>query len=143
MKKLITLLLMNLLFISMLSCQEAVDTKKADLTGTWVYSQPAEEELGFTMTVDGQKVDTEPEERGEDRYYLVFDNEENLIEYKVVFGFRSKYSVASDTLSINGEPFYKIIALTADSLTLKQLNEPKTITYAKTDQDVSDIPIMN
>jgi len=32
------------------------------LIGTWEYSQPAEEELGFTMNVDGKKVDTQSEE---------------------------------------------------------------------------------
>lgn len=143
MKNFTVLLLLNLFLISVGACQEATDNKKQDLTGTWVYTQPAEEELGFTMTVDGKKINTQPENREEDRYFLIFDGEDNLIEYKVVFGFRSKYKVENHTLYIDQQPAYEITELTSDSLTLRYLQEPKRITYSKTNEEVSDIPIMN
>ncbi|MDT7828477.1 hypothetical protein RQM65_07370 [Pricia sp. S334] len=147
MKNLPLMLLLNLLLISASSCQDTVKkletTEEADLKGTWVYSQPAEEKIGFSMTVDGEEIDTQPEDRGEDYFYLVFDGKDNLIEYKIVFGFRSKYSVEKDTLYINQRPVYRIAELTSDNLTLKYLEETKTITYSKTKDDLPDIPIMN
>ena len=95
------------------------------------------------MNIDGEKVDTSADDRQEDRFYLDFHSDGELIEYKVIFGFRSQYQVENDTLFQDGEPTYEITELTTDKLTLKFVDEPKTITYSKTTDDVSDIPIMN
>ncbi|WP_289039990.1 hypothetical protein [uncultured Zobellia sp.] len=102
--------------ISVLSCQDSNNEKEIGLNGTWHYARRSKPEIGFTMKIDGEDVVEESNDAPEDgddidHFYLVFDNQGQMIQYKVGIGFCSKYNIVDNTIYSNEEPLYQISGL--------------------------------
>lgn len=126
------------------SCQES----EVSLYGTWHYERRSRPEHGFTMRIDGEDVieklnDEDENGDGLDHFYLVFDDQKQMIEYKVGMGFRSRYKIVENTIHSNEEPLYEIVTFRDSLMVIKQPNEVDTATYEKVDTDLDHLEIIN
>ena len=126
------------------SCQES----EVSLYGTWHYERRSRPEHGFTMRIDGVDIieeSTDEEENGDgmDHFYLVFDKQNQLIEYKVGIGFRSTYKIVDNLIYSNDEPLYEIVTFRDSLMVIKQPDEVDTATYERVEADLSALEIIN
>ncbi|CAZ94461.1 hypothetical protein [Zobellia galactanivorans] len=133
-----------ILFPLAVSCQ----VKEVDLQGTWHYERRSRPETGFTMSIDGVDVTDELNDEtgdgdGMDHFYLVFDGQGQLIEYKVGIGFRSTYKIVDNLIYSNGEPLYQIVTFRDSLMVIKQPDEVDTATYERVEVDLSALEIIN
>ncbi|SHK03262.1 hypothetical protein [Pseudozobellia thermophila] len=126
------------------SCQE----NEVDLQGTWHYERRSRPERGFTMSIDGVDVTEELNDEtengdGMDHFYLVFDGQGQLIEYKVGIGFRSTYKIVDNLIYSNDEPLYEIVTFRDSLMVIKQPDKVDTATYERVEADLSALEIVN
>lgn len=126
------------------SCQE----KEIDLNGTWHYERRSKPEIGFTMRIDGEDIIKESNTSSEDgdgmdHFYLVFDDQGQMVEYKVGMGFRSKYKIVDNIIYSNEEPLYEIVTFRDSLMVIKQPNEVDTAIYEKVEVDLSHLEMIN
>ncbi|WP_282057209.1 hypothetical protein [Maribacter luteus] len=131
-------------FPLVVSCQE----NEVDLQGTWHYARRSRSEPSFTMSIDGVDVTEELNDEtedgdGMDHFYLVFDGQGQLIEYKVGFGFRSKYTIVGNAIYSNEEPLYEIVTFRDSLMVIKQPDEVDTATYERVETNLSQLEIIN
>ncbi|WP_276166917.1 hypothetical protein [Zobellia alginiliquefaciens] len=137
-----------IVFIMLLPFVVSSQESEVNLYGTWHYERRSKPEIGFTMRIDGEDVieasnDESEDGDGMDHFYLVFESEGQLIEYKVGMGFRSKYKILDNTVYSNGDPLYEIVTFRDSLMVIKQPNEVDTATYEKVETDLSHLEIIN
>ena len=129
----------------LLSCQTE---QKPSLLGTWHQERDVPEEPGFTISIDGMDMTDElhgedGNDDGKEHFYLRFQEDGQMTEYKVGFGLRRSYEVRDGVIYSEGEPLYEVVSLTGKALTIKQPGESGTATYLKTSEDLAGLPVIN
>ncbi|QCX00943.1 hypothetical protein FGM00_12785 [Aggregatimonas sangjinii] len=145
----IRLFLLLLILLVFCSCEE---NAKSEIIGIWDYSRPIKEQLKIEFDDDTEnqlkyskasKIWTKYEDEGFEHFYLEFEEQGKLVEYKAGMAFKFDYKISNDTIFKDNEPFYRIVQLTRDSLTLKYLYSDKPTIYSKVEIDLSSHELMN
>ncbi|MBU2946332.1 hypothetical protein [Zobellia uliginosa] len=141
-------LIISSLIIFLLFCNQGFENK---LQGTWEYSRIIDSGKTLqTLSIEGKKESTKSQKvidrymrEGVERFYLVYGENGELIEYKLGMGMKFKYRVSNDTIFTDNEPYYRIEELTSEKLVLKYFYSDVPTTYKKVEVDLSDHEMVN
>ena len=135
-------------FLVIVSCGRS---SKSSVVGTWDYSRPIKEdrENEINIDIDGyldsqaSKIRKKHEAEGLEHFYLRFDEDGNLTEYKAGFAIEFNYRISNDTIFTEVGPYYGILKVSKNELTLKKIQGGNITTYNKVKVDLSDYEMAN